>query len=315
MGNERHWKVAIIGSGPAGYTAAIYTARAELKPVMFQGLQPGGQLTITNEVENFPGFPEGIMGPELMETMKKQAERFGTKIFPAPVDHVDVSSRPFKISSMGEQFTADSIIISTGASARYLGLPSETTFQGRGVSACATCDGPFYNGQKVIVVGGGDSAMEEAMHLTRFAEKVYVIHRRNEFRASKIMQKRVLNNPKIEVVWDSVIEEVVGDDSGVTGARVKHVKSGEVNTIEATGFFLAIGHTPNTELFKDVLDTDTKGYIITKPDSTQTNIEGIFAAGDVQDSKYRQAVTAAGSGCMAAVEAEHFLAELEEENG
>lgn len=311
MNAENIVNVAIIGAGPAGYTAGIYTSRANLKPILFEGLQPGGQLTTTTEVENFPGFDEGIMGPTLMETMKKQAERFGTKIITAQVDEVDLSKRPFRIVSNGEEYFAKTVIIATGASARYLGLDSETEFMGRGVSACATCDGPFYNGRKVLVVGGGDSAMEEAIHLTKFAEKVYIIHRRDELRASKVMQKRAMENPKIEIVWNSVPVEVLGDQMGVTGARLKDTVTGEETEIAVDGFFLGIGHTPNTDLFKGQIDLYKNGFIKTAPDSTKTNVPGVFACGDVQDQKYQQAITAAGTGCMSALEAEEFL--LEEE--
>lgn len=304
--------VAIIGSGPAGYTAAIYTARANLKPIVWEGLQPGGQLTTTTDVENFPGFENGILGPELMETMKRQAERFGARFIPAEVSEVDFSKRPFKIVAQGEEYFAKTVIISTGATARYLGLESETEFMGRGVSACATCDGPFYNGRRVAVIGGGDSAMEEAMHLTKFADKVYIVHRRDELRASKIMQKRAMDNPKIDILWNSVPIEVLGDQMGVTGVRLKDTVNGEERDLEVEGFFLGIGHTPNTKLFKGQLDMDGKGYLITAPDSTKTNVEGVFAAGDVQDSVYRQGITAAGTGCMAALEAEKSL--LEEED-
>ncbi len=312
MTETRHVNVAIIGSGPAGYTAAIYTARAELRPVLFQGLQPGGQLTITNEVENFPGFEHGIMGPELMEVMKRQALRFGTEIVPRMVEKADLSARPFRLFAEGAEFTADSLIISTGASARYLGLESEQRFQGMGVSACATCDGPFYRDRTVVVVGGGDSAMEEADHLTKFAKKVYIAHRRDEFRASKIMQKRVLDNPKVEVLWNTVPVEVLGDATGVTGVRLKDTKTGETRDVATDGFFLAIGHTPNTSVFENQVELDAKGYIVTKPDSTRTSVDGVFACGDVQDTRYRQAITAAGTGCMAALEAERWLAERED---
>ena len=311
MSKENHHKVIIVGSGPAGYTAAIYTARADLQPLLFEGLQPGGQLTTTNEVENFPGYPEGVMGPQMMEDLRKQAERFGTKVLPFFVEKVDLSKRPFTVVAEGKEFTADVVIVSTGASARYLGLESEKKFMGRGVSACATCDGPFYRGVPVIVVGGGDSAIEEANHLTKFASKVYLVHRRDELRASKIMQKRALENPKIEMVWNSEVDEVLGDATGVTAARLRNVQTGELREIPIQGFFLGIGHTPNTDLFKGVLDLDSKGYIKTKPDRTATNVPGVFACGDVKDSYYRQAITAAGSGCQAALEAERWLEEQE----
>ena len=311
MSDTPHVKVAVIGSGPAGYTAAIYTARADLAPILFEGFQPGGQLTTTSEIENFPGFEEGIDGTKLMETMKRQSQRFGTTVEMSPVDKVDLSVRPFELEVMGKKVLADTIIISTGASARYMGLESEKKYQGFGVSACATCDGPFYRNRTVVVVGGGDSAMEEANHLTKFADKVIIAHRRDEFRASKIMRKRTMDNPKIEVAWNSVPVEVLGDGTGVTGVRLKDTQTGEEREVACEGFFLAIGHTPNTELFKGQLELDAKGYIVTAPDSTQTSVGGVFAAGDVQDSKYRQAVTAAGSGCMAALEAERWLTEQE----
>lgn len=309
MNNQNLVDVAIIGSGPAGYTAAIYAARANLKTVLYTGMEPGGQLTTTNEVENFPGFETGIMGPELMDIMRRQAARYGTEIIDLPIESVDFSRRPFTLTFMGGQIQARAVVIATGATARYMGLESEQRFRGMGVSACATCDGPFYRNRSVIVVGGGDSAMEEASHLTKFADKVYIVHRRDEFRASKIMQQRALENPKIEVIWNHTPVEVLGDDSGVTGARLKSTVSGEERVVEAQGFFLAIGHTPNTDIFKGQIQTDESGYIITAPDSTKTNVPGVFAAGDVQDRHYRQAITAAGSGCMAALEAERFLTE------
>ena len=309
MTESKTLKVAILGAGPAGYTAAIYTARANLEPMLFTGMQPGGQLTITNDIENFPGFANGINGPELMEIMRAQAERFGTRIVYSPVDEVDLSVRPFRFSAMGEHYTAETLIIATGATAKYLGLPTETAFQGRGVSACATCDGPFYRDRVVAVIGGGDSAMEEATHLTKFASKVYLIHRRNEFRASRIMQERALNNPKVEVIYNAIPVEVLGDEAGVTGCRLKDTVSGELRDLACDGFFLAIGHTPNTDIFKGKLDLDAKGYIVTRPGSSRTSVEGVFACGDVQDSTYRQAITAAGSGCMAALDAERWLIE------
>lgn len=306
-----HRKVMILGSGPAGYTAAIYAARANLSPMILTGLQKGGQLTTTTEVENFPGFSQGIDGNELMAQMEAQAKRFDTEILLGEVTQVDLSERPFKIY-MGEKlFTSDALIIATGASARYLGMESETKFKGRGVSACATCDGFFYRGKKVAVIGGGDSALEEASYLTNFCEKVFLVHRRNEFRGSKAMQERVLKNEKIEIVWDSVPDEVIGDDSGMTDLKVRNVKTGETKLLGTEGMFVAIGHTPNTKLFKGVLDMDDKKYLTTAVGSTKTNIEGVFACGDVTDSVYRQAITAAGTGCMAAIDAERWLAEQE----
>ena len=298
----------IIGSGPAGYTAAIYAARADLKPVIYQGMQPGGQLTITTEVENFPGYPKGITGPEMMEEFKQQAERFGTEIRFGVVTDVDLSSRPFTVKADdGKTLSAETLVIATGASAKWLGLESEKQFMGMGVSGCATCDGFFYRQQDVAIVGGGDTAAEEATYLAKLCKKVYMIHRRNELRASKAMQHKVLNTPNIEMVWDSVPEEVLGDGSGVTGVRVRNIKSGEARDLTVTGFFVAIGHKPNTELFTSQLELDDMGYIVTRPGTTSTSVEGVFAAGDVQDHHYRQAITAAGTGCMAAIEAERFL--------
>lgn len=299
----------IIGSGPAGYTAAIYAARADLKPVIYQGMQPGGQLTITTEVDNFPGYPEGVEGPKMMEDLQKQAERFGTQVRFGVVTEVDLSSRPFKVvADDGKTLLAETLIISTGASAKWLGLESEKKFMGSGVSGCATCDGFFYRKQDVAIVGGGDTAAEEATYLAKLCNKVYMIHRRGELRASKAMQHKVLNTANVEMVWDSVPEEVLGDSSGVTGVRVRNVKSGESRDLTVTGFFVAIGHKPNTELFAGKLELDEMNYIKTKPGTTQTSVEGVFAAGDVQDHYYRQAITAAGTGCMAAIEAERFLA-------
>ncbi len=307
----------IIGSGPAGYTAAIYAARAELHPVMYQGMQPGGQLTITTEVENYPGYPEGVQGPAMMEDMKKQAERFGTDIRWGEIVDIDLSERPFKVKADdGKELLAETVIISTGASAKWLGLPSEQEYNGYGVSACATCDGYFYKGKVVAVVGGGDTAAEEASYLAKLAKKVYLIHRRDELRASKAMQKRVFKTENIEMVWDSVPKEIVGVQEGfskkVTGVVVENMKTGEQKTIDIDGFFVAIGHKPNSDLFMGKLDMDETGYLITAPDSTKTNVPGVFAAGDIQDKTYRQAVTAAGSGCMAALEAERYLAEQED---
>ncbi len=306
-----HAKVLILGSGPAGLTAAIYAARASLAPVMVAGLQPGGQMTITTDVENYPGFADTIQGPWLMEQMQKQAEHVGTRIVSDTIVAVDFRSRPFRLTGdTGHVYIADAVIVSTGASARWLGLPSEETFKGFGVSACATCDGFFFRGKRVAVVGGGNTAVEEAIYLTHHAEHVTLIHRRDGLRAEKIMQERLFANPKIAVVWDTVVEEVLGtrDPLGVTGARIRNVKTGEAREIALDGVFVAIGHTPNTALFKGQLDMDGEGYLVTRPDSTATDVPGVFAAGDVQDKVFRQAVTAAGTGCMAAIEAERFLA-------
>ncbi|MCX6267861.1 MAG: thioredoxin-disulfide reductase [Bacteroidetes bacterium] len=298
----------IIGSGPAGYTAAIYAARADLKPVIYQGMQPGGQLTITTEVDNFPGYPKGITGPEMMEEFKQQAERFGTEIRFGVVTEVDLSNRPFKVKADdGKTLSAETLIIATGASAKWLGMESERKFMGMGVSGCATCDGFFYRGQEVAIVGGGDTAAEEATYLAKLCKKVFMIHRRDELRASKAMQHKVLNTPNIEMIWDTAPEEILGDQSGVNGVRVRNVKTGASRDIPVMGVFVAIGHKPNTELFLGQLELDDLNYIKTKPGTTQTSIEGVFAAGDVQDHHYRQAVTAAGTGCMAAIEAERFL--------
>ncbi|MBF0370823.1 MAG: thioredoxin-disulfide reductase [Magnetococcales bacterium] len=314
MPEAKHHKIVIIGSGPAGFTAAIYAGRANLKPVVIQGLQPGGQLTITTEVDNFPGFENGIQGPELMQTMQAQAERFGTEVVFDTVTEVKFDQRPFRIICDSEdEYTADAVIISTGASARWLGIESEKRLNGFGVSACATCDGFFFKGQEVAVVGGGDTAVEEALFLTNFCTKVYLVHRRDALRAEKFMQEQMFANDKIEPVWDSVVDEILGDQKsgGVNALRVKNVKNNETRDIPVTGVFIAIGHTPNTDIFGDQLDKDSEGYLITKPDSTATNVEGVFAAGDVQDKIFRQAVTAAGSGCMAAIEAERFLGQQE----
>ncbi|MCC6488129.1 MAG: thioredoxin-disulfide reductase [Candidatus Hydrogenedentes bacterium] len=307
--------IIIIGSGPSGYTAALYTARANMNPLLFEGefskeVLPGGQLMTTTEVENFPGFPDGVTGPEMMELFKKQALRFGTRILPETITEVDFSKRPFTVKAKDKSWQAKAIIIATGATARYLGLDSEEKFMNRGVSACATCDGalPRFRNKPLVVVGGGDTAMEEALFLTTYASRVHVVHRRDKFRASKIMGDRVIANPKITVEWFSVVDEVLGEDkAGVTGARIKDVRTGETREIECTGYFSAIGHKPNTDLFKGILDMDETGYLITKPGSTYTNIEGVFAAGDVQDKIYRQAITAAGSGCMAALDATRWL--------
>jgi thioredoxin reductase (NADPH) len=303
-----HVKCLIIGSGPAGYTAAIYAARADLKPVMYQGMQPGGQLTITTDVENFPGYPNGITGPEMMEEFKQQAARFGTDVRFGVVTRVDFTQRPFQAEADdGKTILADTVIIATGASAKWLGIESEKKFMGQGVSGCATCDGFFYRGQEVAIVGGGDTAAEEATYLAKLCKKVYMIHRRNELRASKAMQHKVFNSANIEMVWDSVPEEVLGDNTGVTGVRVRNVKTGESHDIPVMGFFVAIGHKPNTEIFEGQLELDDMAYVKTIPGSTRTSVEGVFACGDVQDHYYRQAVTAAGTGCMAAIEAERFL--------
>ena len=313
--SDNHRNIIIIGSGPAGLTAAIYASRANLNPLIFEGIQPGGQLTITTEVENFPGFEHGIQGPELMDVMRKQAQRFGAESQFKIVSKVDFSQRPFKLWVDETLYTADAVIVSTGASAKWLGLESEKQFSGYGVSACATCDGFFFRNQEVYVVGGGDTAMEEASFLTKFASKLTLVHRRNEFRASKVMQDRVLNNPKVSVEWDSAVEEVLGtvenDKKKMTGLRLKNLKTGAVKEVKADGLFLAIGHKPNTEIFRGILDMHENGYLKVQAGSTKTNIEGVFAAGDVADQYYRQAITAAGSGCMAAIDAERWLAEHE----
>lgn len=298
--------VIIIGSGPAGYTAAIYTGRANLEPLMFEGFFSGGQLMLTTEVENYPGFPSGVMGPDFMMDLRKQAERFGTRLETRDVTKVDFSQRPYKVEVENETYYAHSIIISTGASAKLLGLESEKRLMGHGVSTCATCDGAFFRNKTVAIVGGGDSAMEEASFLTRFASKVYVIHRRDTLRASKIMQDRAMQNPKIEFLWNSTIDEVLGDKK-VTGIKLRNLQTGEVSEVEMDGVFVAIGHTPNTWLFKDVLEMDEVGYLKVDYPSSRTNLKGVFAAGDVHDPIYRQAITAAGAGCRAALDAERFL--------
>jgi thioredoxin reductase (NADPH) len=306
-------KLLILGSGPAGYTAAIYAARAELKPVMYTGIQPGGQLTITTEVENYPGFPEGITGPEMMENFRKQAERFETDIRYGLATAVDFSSWPLKVTiDESHQIEAETVIISTGASAKWLGLESEQRLNGFGVSACAVCDGFFFRGQDVAIVGGGDTAAEEASYLSKLCRKVYMLVRRDELRASKAMQSRVMNTKNIELLWNTETAEILGDQT-VNGVRVRNVITREERTLDVTGFFVAIGHTPNTEIFQGQIDMDENGYIKTIPGSTRTNVEGVFAAGDVQDRTYRQAVTAAGSGCMAALDAERWLVAKETE--
>lgn len=307
--NAEHIKCLIIGSGPAGYTAAIYAARAGLKPVMYQGLQPGGQLTITTEVENYPGYPEGTQGPEMMEDFRKQAERMGTDIRYGLATSVDFSGHPHKVViDMEKELTADAVIIATGASAKWLGLPSEERLNGFGVSACAVCDGFFFRGLDVAIVGGGDTAAEEATYLAKLCNKVYMIVRRNELRASKAMQERVFRTENIEILWETETEEILGDNT-VEAVRVKNVKTGEKRELAVKGFFVAIGHQPNTEIFKPYLTMDEVGYIMTTPGTTKTNVEGVFASGDAQDKIYRQAVTAAGSGCMAALDAERWLGE------
>lgn len=312
--SQKTRKVLIIGSGPAGYTAAIYAARAGLNPVLYTGGQPGGQLTTTNDVENFPGYPQGINGPQMMVDLQQQAERFGTKVNFGLVTGVDFSTYPFKITvDEKEEVLGESVIIATGASAKYLGIPSEEQFTNKGVSACAVCDGYFYRGKEVAVVGGGDSAAEESTYLSKLCPKVHLIVRRDELRASKIMQQRVLNTPNIEVHWNTETEEVIGDESGVTAVRVVSTETGEKTEIPISGFFLAIGHKPNTDIFKGHLDMDDSGYLKVIPGTTRTKVEGVFAVGDVSDKVYRQAVTAAGSGCMGALDAEKFLAAKEME--
>lgn len=309
MTDAMHTKVLIIGSGPAGYTAAIYAARAGLSPLLVQGMEPGGQLMITTDVENYPGFADAVQGPWLMEQMKAQAEHVGTTMVSDFITKVDLSARPFVLNGdSGKTYTAEALVISTGAKARWLGLPSEITFRGRGVSACATCDGFFFRGKEVAVVGGGNSAVEEALFLTNFCSKVTLIHRRDSLRAEKIAQDRLFANPKVAVVWDSAVEDILGDDAGVTALRLKNLKTGGKTDLPVHGVFVAIGHDPASALFKGQIDMDAAGYILTAPDSTATSVPGVFAAGDVKDKVYRQAVTAAGMGCMAALEADRFLA-------
>jgi thioredoxin reductase (NADPH) len=310
--NTEHTKCLIIGSGPAGYTAAIYAARADLKPILYEGIQPGGQLTTTTDVENFPGYPEGIDGPTMMEDLKAQASRFGTDVRFGIVNEVELGKRPFKVQvDDGKTIMAETLIIATGATAKYLGLESEERFMGAGVSACATCDGFFYRGKDVVVVGGGDTAAEESVYLAGLCKTVHLIHRRDELRASKAMQAKVFRTENIKIHWDSHVKEIVGTEEGfnkaVTGVIITNKHTGEETKLDVDGYFAAIGHIPNSQLFTDVLDMDETGYIITKSDSTATNVEGVFACGDVQDKIFRQAVTAAGSGCMAAIEAERFI--------
>jgi thioredoxin reductase (NADPH) len=308
--SKKHTKVLIIGSGPAGYTAAVYAARAMLEPILVHGMEPGGQLATTTDVENYPGFAQVVQGPWLMEQMRDQAKAVGTEMISDHISSVNLKSKPFEaVGNGGQKYTADSIIISTGAQARWLNLESEQKFRGFGVSACATCDGFFFKDKTVAVVGGGNAAVEEAMFLTKFASKVKLIHRRDSLRAEKMLQKKLMENKKIEIVWDSIVEEVIGDNEpkNVKGIKIKNVKTNKVEELKIDGLFIAIGHDPATQLFKDQLNMDKEGYLITKPDSTQTNVPGVFAAGDVKDKIFRQAVTAAGMGCMAALEAEKFI--------
>jgi thioredoxin reductase (NADPH) len=307
--NAKHTKVLILGAGPAGYTAALYAARAELNPVMLAGPEPGGQLTTTTDVENFPGYPKGVSGPEMMEEFREQAERFGTQVIYDLATRVDLSRRPFTVEGDSGTYTADALIVATGASAKYLNIPSEQRLRNRGVTACATCDGAFYRGQDVAVIGGGDTAMEEALFLTRMCRSVHIVHRRGEFRASKVMQHRVLEHPKITVHWNREVDEVLGEQ-GVTGLRLRDTVSGATEVLEVTGMFLAIGHVPNSKPFEGTLEMDDQGYIkVGRPGTSYTTVEGVFVCGDVADKVYRQAITAAGTGCMAAIDAERWLAE------
>jgi thioredoxin reductase (NADPH) len=315
MTNKKHYKVIVIGSGAAGLTAALYASRANLEPLVIEGIQPGGQLTITTEVENFPGFPEGIQGPELMDRMHKQVEKFGTEFLYGTVTRADLSKKPFELDVEGNILTCDALIIASGASAKLLGLESESKLMGHGVSACATCDGFFFTGKEIVVIGGGDSAMEEATFLTKFASKVTIIHRRDELRASAIMEERARKNPKIEFLWNKKVIEFLGStEAGLSGVRLKDTVTGEESDFKCQGAFLAIGHVPNTEVFRGQIEVDKTGYILTKGKKSKTNITGVFAAGDVQDSVYRQAISAAGTGCMAALDAQHYLEELEFQN-
>jgi len=307
MSDAKHHHLIILGSGPAGYTAAIYAARANLNPVIIQGIQPGGQLTTTTDVDNYPGYKDGVQGPEMMEDFKAQAERFGTEIIWDHINEADLSSRPFRLSGDEGSYSCDALIIATGASAKYLGLPSEETFSGRGVSACATCDGFFYRQKEVAVIGGGDTAVEEALYLANICSKVTLVHRRDELRAEKIMQDKLFAADNVEIAWNSVLDEVLGDDSGVTGMRLKSTRDGSTRDVDLHGVFIAIGHKPNTDFVQGQLEMDETGYLITRGKSTATSVEGVFAAGDVADPTYRQAITSAGEGCKAALDAERWL--------